>query len=175
MHTVLLVPGPSLRELERTGGAELLLAADLVIGVKRAATRFACHWAVVLDSPDFQKFGDAFIGRPRMLTRAEYRPKYTLLPGLNFEALSDYCPDIAVEWTSVAGLLLAGLLHADRIDVYGADFNGLPEWDGYVSPQADYSPRRWERERTQFQQCESWLRDAKGIDVCRATAARASK
>jgi hypothetical protein len=166
MTAAILLPGPSLASLDRVP------SADLVIGVKRAAVRFPCHWCAILDSPDLRStWCDELIGRPRLLTRAAYRPKYTALPGLNVEGLAEFCPLRHDEWTSTAALVLAGFLHAGRIDVYGADFgegDKLEEFDGFRSPEANYSPQRWQRERAAWDAVADWLKQ-RGTEVWRRT------
>lgn len=166
MNIAVLLPGPSLARLGD------LPNADLVIGVKRACLRFGCNWAVILDSPDLRCYGDRLIGRPKLLTRADYRPRFCALPGANVEGLYDYCPirypgSDGGWFTSTAALALAGWLHASRVDVYGADFGTaetLAEFDGFVSPEANYTASRWERERGVWNAVADWLR-GKGVEV----------
>jgi hypothetical protein len=125
----------------------------------------------MLDSPDLQRWGDALIGRPRMLTRAAYRPKYTVLPGMNVEGLGEFCPLRHDEWTSTSSLVLAGFLHADRVDVFGADFGegpSLEEFDGFRPAEANYSPARWDRERAAWDAVVEWL-GKRGTEVWRRT------
>jgi hypothetical protein len=164
LHAAILLPGPSLAQLEIVPRG-----VDVVIGVKRAAVRFVCDWAVVLDIPDLITYADRLIARPHLLTRAKYRPKYTSLPGTNFEELGDYCPVLLVEngsWASAASLALAGYLGAKRIDAYGADFNSDREWDGHQSAEPNYTSERWARELKQWNAVADWLA-GRGVEVSR--------
>jgi hypothetical protein len=163
MRAAVLLPGPSLACLCE------LPKADLVVGVKRAAIAFRCHHAVILDIPCLKAIDEKFIGSPSLMTRAAYRSRYTVAGGINVEALADFCPLRCDEWSSVASLGLAGLLHASRIDVYGADFGSGPtmaEYDGFTSPEANYSPERWAREWKAFEAVADWLR-GRGCEVNR--------
>lgn len=147
MTTAILLAGPSLARLESAPDAEL------VIGVKRAAIRFPSDWCVVLDSPDLRAPWFADVTAPLLLTRREYRPKYTDRGGTDCEALQALLPHKPTKWgcfSSSAALVLAKFLGAESIDVYGADFgmgDTLAEFDGFVSPEQRYTPDRWEFER----------------------------
>lgn len=149
MRVALLCPGPSLAKLTS------LPECDLSICVKRAALRFACDWVVILDSPALREFGAQIIGDPQLLTRSEYRPKYTRRGGLDLEALR--CPHRFDQFTACAGLALAGHLGASHIDVYGADWTNEPDFDGHRPAEMFRDQARWDRERQDWEAIVSWL------------------
>lgn len=150
MNIAILLSGPSLADLSDAP------IADVTIGVKRAALRFSCDWIVVLDSPDLRSEWFAKVDAPLLLTRGEYRPKYTTLPGVDCEKLEQTFPHHphlgGCRWgtfSSSAALVLAKHLGAKNVDVYGADFGQgktLAEYDGFESPEKRYTPDRWEFE-----------------------------
>lgn len=161
MNAAVLLPGPSLASLEA------LPAADVLIGVKRAATHWPCDWAIILDIPCLQQHCPALIGSPQLVTRAAYRPKYTTLAGLDVESLAGFCPVRCDEYTSTAALVLAGYLGAKQITAYGADFGtgeSLAEFDGFTSLEANYTPERWARETAAWDRAAAWL-SGRGVTV----------
>lgn len=153
MHIAIFLAGPSLATVGEPP------AADLTIAVKRAATRYAADWLVVLDSPDLRaNWMKDVIGLPSLLTRGEYRPKYTTAPGINTEELEPAFPHHphlgGTRWgcfSSAAALVLAAHLGATHITAYGADFgegDTMTEFDGFESPEKNYSAERWHFEHT---------------------------
>lgn len=120
-----------------------------------------------MDIPCLRAHAAGLLGQPHLVTRGDYRPRYTSLVGVNVEGVMDYCPALDGQWTSTAALALAGFLHADHVDVYGADFGGgntLAEFDGFVSPEANYTANRWERERAAWDKVSEWL-SGRGVTV----------
>ena len=49
--------------------------------------------------------------------------------------------------SATVGLALAGWKGATHIDVYGADMQGLTDWDGTTLPNQKRKEERWIRER----------------------------
>jgi len=137
---------------------------QLTIGVKRAATGFLCDWVAIIDSPALTEICPRLLGSPKLLTRRDYRPKYSAIPGMDVESLSG--PLGFAQWTSVASLSLAAFLGATTIDVYGADWTSEPDYDGYVPTEMNRSVERWEREIATWNAAVAMLR-GKGVKVNR--------
>jgi hypothetical protein len=164
MNFTILLSGPSLRSLKA------LPVSDGTIAVKRAAMLFPADWLVILDIPDLQApWVDSVQGEPHLLTRRDYRPKYTRRAGTDCETLEKFLPHMPTAWgcfSSCAALVLAAALGAKTVDAWGADFGDgetLSEFDGFTSPEANYTPARWAHER------QIWDRviHALGIQVTR--------
>lgn len=160
MRAALLSLGPSLARLYEPPPANIL------IGVKKAAKAFRCDWACVLDSPSLLLLDTAFAGRPRLLTRRAYRPKYTQRDGLDVEAFDGFCPVRHDDYTACAALVLAGYLGATTIDCYGVDWTDAPDFDGETPPEVNRTPTRWARERAQWDGIVTWLH-GRGAEVRR--------
>ena len=158
MNCALLSPGPSLARLTKAP------AADVTIAVKRAALPFGCDWLAILDSPALKEYG-GIAPAAQLLTRREYRPKYTVRPGLACEDLA--CPVLMFDlYTATAALALAGYLKATRVDVYGADWTDAPDFDGHTPAESNRTPQRWALERGVWANVVGWLA-GKGCEVVR--------
>lgn len=163
MKAVLYCPGPSL-------SAAPEVAADVTIGVNRAAIARACDYAAILDSPALKRFTPHLKGTPRLLTRAEYRPKHTAIPGPTVEEVQAWASAVDVgQYSAVAALALAGWLGAGEVSVYGADWTDEGDWDGYVPPESNRGQERWGRERRHWDALVAWLMD-RGTKVRRIHA-----
>jgi hypothetical protein len=161
MKAVLFAPGPSLSR------APAEIPADVAIGVNRAAIARGVGFWVCLDSPALKRFSPLIRGKPRLLTRAENRPKHTAMPGPTVEEVQAWCPSVEVtHYSAVAGLALAGWLGATDVTVYGADWTDAADFDGYRCPDANRDAARWDRERRHWEALTAYLFD-RGVKVKR--------
>lgn len=139
MKAVLLSLGPSLNLYD--GDFD-----GVVIGVKRVATVFACDWWVCLDSPALERDGEIVRGNPKLLTRTDYRPKYSTREGQTVEELAKWHGADVGKYTATAALALTGWLGVETVEVYGADWTNEPDFDGNLEPDVNRSEDRWEKE-----------------------------
>lgn len=191
-RAVILCPGPSLSGFlaeprERDG-------STVVIGVNRAAEAFACDWWTAADHESIGGMNP--VGSPRLCTPQQAivlahgkwpdsaRVQRLIHPSnvRSFERLGQEtdCP-LKNGWKTLS--MLAALVLAEnlmqkgaegsdlRIDIYGADWAGTLDWDGYAGPGVEVgrSAYRWKNERTHYDRMEAWLK-AKGVIVTRHTA-----
>lgn len=146
MNAVLLCPGPSLAALDA------LPPCDVSMAVNRAALRFhGIDWWATLDYPTVKWHKDQ-VTAPNLLS---IRQTITDLGCrlqqfrqiLAFEDIADFCPpDLKAQtFSATAGLVGLAYLGAKRIDVYGADWQGMADWDGKEAGE-NRKDERWARE-----------------------------
>ncbi len=163
MHAVVLLPGPSLKDLSAVP------ASDVTIGAKRAGTKFFCDHVAILDSVDLHRLVPKLLGTPKILTRAGYRGRYVAGEGIDVEALQAWYGQADKEWawTSTACVALAAFLGATEITAFGADFiPGAPQFDGFEGHEPNLSKERFNREREAWNVLVRWLA-GRGVDVKR--------
>lgn len=133
---------------------------DAVIAVNRAALLGCDYWAC-LDSPMLRRFDDLVPAKPRLLTRAEYRPRFSSRAGWTVEQLAERCPvPKFADYSATAGLVLAGHIGATAVDVFGADWTPEPP-----APFAENrSAERFAREREIWDAVVKWLGE-RGVTV----------
>ncbi len=156
MNIAILCPGLS---LPRTWGGE----ADHVIGVNRTAMAFPCETWACGDYPLVEKIAPDVIGSPRLLTAAnsaahlrDHGPPWRGRV-VEFESLVE--GDQPLDWqlfTLPAAVVYAASLRPGRISVYGSDWQGEADWDGWAEA-GNRSPARWQLERQIFQNLADWL------------------
>jgi hypothetical protein len=160
IRAAVLCPGPSLTQFPGRDGY------DLVIGVNRAAGYFPCDYWAMLDATPF--FHCKPLGNPAILCQTpewvkvqrfigdmpEPRPRHRHI------APEDVDASIAFELRTVparfkyslcAAITLAHSLGASAVDVYGADWRGVHDYDGRELAQNCRDARRWELEQQSFE------------------------
>lgn len=172
MRAVILCPGPSLaRYLAAPVGA------DLTIGVNRAAEAVACDWLAAIDCGVVAQM--PIKGRPALFTSAKTWSR-ALADGAapsRFEEIllheeiqfTTSCP-ASPGWKTFSittALVLAEFLQATEIELFGADWLGVADWDGSVPPEAAHtrSDARWGAEKHKFGHVLRWLEKDCGIQV----------
>ncbi len=172
-NSVLLCPGPSV-------AAYVPHPDALVVGVNRAAQRIACDAWICGDPPAIQQFNADVIGSPLLVTSTDGKHQYGAFPRdfghplwrgecLCWTEMFSYCPnELAINWqmlTATAALVYCGFRGATTIDVYGADWSGVKDWDG-VAAGKNRSEARWVMERGIWANVTNWL-NARGVEVIR--------
>ncbi len=170
MKSALLCPGPSLTRFPGRRGY------DLLIGVNRAPIAFACDvwacgdWPLYCKIENDREIQAQVIGSPLWFTAAnsaeEVWERHTRWRGevRTFESID---PGIAgIDWdffTFTAAIGYAAWRGATTIDVYGADWSGVKDFDGAAgaSPE-NRTGDRWTQERWMFGVMQSELK-ARGV------------
>jgi hypothetical protein len=170
LNAAILCPGPSLQSC----GA---ISADVTIGINRAASFVPCDWVAAVDYPVVTQWGDSFGGakwltNQNSITHLE-REKHpwawrehvtTDFLRRNFHDTRDF-PWTIFSFTSA--LVFAAYLGATTVEIYGADWAGVADWDGVESAEpGKRDEQRWDGERKLFHKVESWMQ-SKGITVTR--------
>jgi hypothetical protein len=169
MKAVLACPGPSL-------AAAKLPVADLVVGVNRAATFIPCDIWVCGDIPLVQQIHEKVLCDPVLITSTDachvcrtfkrdfgrelWRGEFKCWT----EALS-FCPH-EYQWvmfSATAALIWCAFSGAKRIEVYGADWKGVEDFDGEKAG-ANRSDERWKLERQIWANLVNWLKD-RGVEA----------
>lgn len=168
----ILCPGPSLSRFLDNRPRH-----DTFIAVNRAASAFCVDWWAVQDEDIWRSVRP--IGKPIIFSSDSLRDTFgNREPGNGFEwtTFSEVgsctkCRSKPPWWsyTLTAALVLADHISADEITIYGADMEGLEDWDGHVpaSARSGRSEHRWERERYIFGHVIGWLQSERGINVTR--------
>lgn len=170
MNAAILCPGPSLASLSTVP------AADLVIGVNRAALRFACTDWCCCDLPAIEQWHESVIdgqrGAPTLISGMEavdnLRDRKVIWRGEVFDRrrMLDYCPH-EINWVMFSfttAIVYAGYREAKRIDIYGCDWKGTADFDGAEAGK-NRSDERWELERAIVaRRLVPWLAE-RGVEV----------
>lgn len=69
-------------------------------------------------------------------------------------------------FSATAGLMLAKVLGAERVECYGCDMAGVLNYDGTDEPTANRTEQRWERERVIWEKTRNLVEEA-GCEVVR--------
>jgi len=172
MHAVVLCPGPSLRRYLAAP-----VGADLTIGVNRAAEAVRCDWLAAIDCGIVSHM--KIKGNPALFTSsktwgralAEGAAPSRFCEVLSHEEIrfTTTCP-ASPGWkvfSITTALVLAEFLQATEIELFGADWNGIADWDRTIPPNATQtrSPNRWSAERHKFDHVLKWLERDCGIQV----------
>jgi hypothetical protein len=166
MLAAVLCPGPSLTRF--TGDYEL------VVGVNRAATAYrtdvwcACDWQVI------QRERDVVIGIPLLFTNspsARYLWRHQSPWPRRVERFEDFkdgdgVPIAPTSFSSLAAVWYAVAKGATTIRVYGADMEGVKDFDDALAGE-NRSETRWQVERRLWGQMTEQLK-GRGILVARA-------
>lgn len=146
MTAVILCPGPSLADLRERPDA------DLVIGVNRAATAFACDVWAASDYTMIRDYLAKVIGEPGLLTKRQtWRDigHRIDIPLANLvEEISFNCPNWQNK-TMTCAMVYAHSVGADSIDIYGCDWAGKHDFDG-LSAGENRSDARWTQEAADY-------------------------
>jgi hypothetical protein len=166
MKAAILCPGPSLSEFDRA--AEY----DLRVGVNRAATLIPCDVWCATDHPLYERVQRQVLGAPIWFTAQasadQIHERGTRWRGqvITCESIPD--PYKTVDWDFFSLLAAIGYaVHAGckRIEVYGADWSGVKDFDG-VEAGNTRSDDRWKLESNLFELARQELA-ARGITVLR--------
>lgn len=163
MKAIILAPGPSLADAPE-------VAADLVVGVNRAAAFRPCNVWAALDTPMVRNHGAEVKGTPTLLTRRETRTSLERSGGGYAAILCEDIPCPVPRWdlyTLTAAAVFCGHVGAESVEVYGCDWTDAADWDG-VEAGENRNEARWALEREIFGKVTDWLAD-KGTTVTRVT------
>jgi hypothetical protein len=163
MTVAILNPGPSLAALEKPP------AADVLIGVNRAALRFECTCWAATDYPMIKRHQAAVLGTPALLTRrqtwADIGARCRLPLDRVVESIDiPNAPPWALKSMTCA-MAFAFANGASRIDLYGCDWSGEQDFDG-VKAGEDRSEKRWAAEQADFAALSRWMLE-RGVMVAR--------
>src|SRR5688572_402783 len=172
MQIAILSPGPSLPQFSGAPDAT-------TIGVNRAATLFACDWLAAIDYTLIEKYSSSFLGSPKWLTNQnsfEHFARQDHPWGRREHVTTDwlrrnYLDTRQFSWTLysfTSALVFAAYLGATRVDIYGADFAGVADWDGEqpVDHPDMRNQQRWDGERKLYERIKGWM-EQRGIEVVR--------
>jgi hypothetical protein len=199
MKAAILCPGPSVNDFPRHWRDY-----DLRLGVNRTPLCFAVDWWVATDDRILKTFRPPYV--PKLFTQkeTEYRlskqPDFRIKPTMLYESLFDEFPNTG-HWCEVHGLteserrccelggkhnwsflsataalVLAAHLGATQIDIFGADWKGTGDWDGFeydYPGEEAHRTRNAERWETREKPCwNRWVAKlkARGIEVNRLAA-----
>lgn len=160
----LLCPGPSLSHYKPGG-------ADIVLGVNRACVGFDCHFMCSNDYPMLRDWYKHAKGRPKLLTTrqtwTDTKGKIPEPPEVRLaEELPESVPGVNSKSFSPA-MVLAGVLGATEVQVYGADWVEVAsDWDGITLQSNSRGADRWAGERVLFESLVAWL-EGRGTKVIR--------
>lgn len=157
-RAAVLCPGPSLESFPGREGY------DVLIGVNRAAGRFACDYWAMLDAVPF--YHTTPIGAPAALCQyPEWVKvlKYIADGGnpcphrhLDLKDVDAWLrPELhgvpaRFKYSMLAGITLAHAIGAVEVDVYGADWAGTQDFDGVELAKNCRDDRRWRLEKEGF-------------------------
>jgi hypothetical protein len=154
----ILCPGPSL-----AGFLAHPPLHDAYIGVNRAATAWVCSWWAFADHESFNLFTP--LGRPTIFTAdqaarlaaREYPDRWAHATVLRESDIGTRCPSDPgwKHYSMHIALVLAQHLGAREIVAYGADMEGVTDWDGAV--RGARTPYRWANERHKLDHIVAWL------------------
>lgn len=171
MRVAILNPGPSLNATYpgRDG-------YDLTIGVNRTMLGYDIDWWVWMDcspampsrvwnAPDGEWLRPKPDKAPSQFTTydgAKYLTEHDLPRDGEVWQFCDYMEVIPnhLKWhvfSATAAIALAYLLGATHADVYGADMQGVKDFDGTTCTQDTRDERRWNRERTMWNDTVAWM------------------
>lgn len=178
MHAIILSPGPSLARY-------VPQPCDLTLGVNRAARLFPCDVWVCGDTPlielpdlvDGKPLHESIIGSPLLVT---YGVTMDTLRDHGFKwrgeifswtqiAESFWLHTSVVNWpwcTCTAAVVYAAFAGAKSIDVYGADWEGVEDFDGAKAGK-NRSVDRWREERSIFGALQIVLKEKRGVTIRR--------
>jgi hypothetical protein len=77
--------------------------------------------------------------------------------------------EINARWSmfsATAGLMLAGVLGAERLECFGCDMTGTLNWDGTEEPTARRTAERWALERIIWEKTRNLVEEV-GTEVIR--------
>lgn len=170
MKVAILNPGPSLNATYP--GRE---GYDLTIGVNRTMLAYHLDWWVWMDcspampcrvwnAPDSEWLRPKPDKAPNQFTTdtgARYLEDHDL-PRRDVWQFHEYQQVIpyVLKWhvfSATAAIALAYLLGATHADVYGANMEGLEDFDGTTCTQDTRDERRWNRERTMWNDTVAWM------------------
>jgi len=170
-RAAILCPGPS---IDLYPGAD---AYDLVIGVNRAAAMRPCEYLVALDAHTATFFDDApLLGTPTVICSPGVYGDQCILragwPGLrhlDYLDARETVPGKPVRWHQfglMTALAWAAHLGATCITVYGADWSGTTDADGFSDKRQRRDPGRWRKEQTRWTETTGLLKTL-GVTVDR--------
>ena len=171
VNAVILCPGdslsPALTALHDGG-----IDPSFTIGVNRAVEAYPCDYWCAMDANPYRD------------TKPKGRPKYVIRWD-QLRKLGDDAPDLEqarvikkqmdgyprrVDYSSysmLAAIAFAAEQGAARIDIYGSDWDGTGDWDGWEHPQPHRrNEKRWGKERRLFNELKDYY-EGEGITVSR--------
>ena len=162
-----LCPGPRLAEAIST-----LLGSSLdtlFLGVNRAVEAIECKYWVAIDWAMINEGSP--IGSPGIITIESAIRKLAMPVKIAYreKAQRSDMPPEKMGWLNYSSLLAIAAaydLGCKRIEVYGADMSGVEDWDGKQLGRVCRTPKRWEKERKQFDSLCEWMQ-SKGVEVVR--------
>jgi hypothetical protein len=168
MTAAILCPGPSLCEFDRTANR----GGDLRIGVNRAATLIPCDVWCATDYPLYERARSQVLGSPIWFT-AEASAEQIDQRGIRWRGQVITCESIpdpfkTVDWDFFSLLAAIGYaVHAGcrRIEVYGADWSGVKDFDGVEAGNTRHD-ERWKLESSLFELARQELA-GRGITIIR--------
>jgi hypothetical protein len=154
-----------------------------VIGVNRAVCHYECDWSAMLD---FKTFGEilkthpdsnvgGFLGSPGLLVPEvdgrrileKYEEARRMEPVLSMNRVAKERGLLGVPWTMNVATQVAWVLGATKVDVFGADWKGDRDVDGFRAV-GDRSGLRWKKEHNVFRKVQQFLAE-KGCVLTRVT------
>ena len=176
MRAAILCPGPSLDVTWPNDGWQF----DLVIAVNRAALTHRCDWWAFCDGEKFGKWMAGMKKRPPRIVASSNAVSLIEKKGFNdlfrkfehrvFEGIFDRVPT-SLCWpvySATAAAAFAFSEGARRIDFYGADMEGVEDFDGATDPTNNRTAQRWQHERENWAKLLPWL-EQRGCTVTRTS------
>lgn len=161
MQAAILSSGPSLTTVYDESMAACF---DVRIAVNAAAVLRRCDWWVAVDAAAGNTLYPSLLGRPRLLCYAADVESLSggvkeLVAMTEADLLRRHRPGSrwAVTYSSLAALLLAHDLGADRVDVYGHDMAGQGDAVDPLASTKGRHARRWEREARLWRRLVAWV------------------
>ncbi len=167
---IVLCPGPSLAAaisaLKGCGSDALF------IGVNRAVEAVECdYWAAI----DWKTIDEGKPkGKPEIITIETARQRLSIkgvevARAYQTKARQAHMPPTETGWLNYSMLLAIAAAYdmgCTEIRLYGADMQGVEDWDGHQVGRVTRTPERWAKEQAQFGKLVEWL-NARSIAVIR--------
>lgn len=168
LRAAVLCPGPSM--VQTFAGKTRRYA--IVIGVNRAVCAYACDYWVMLDDHTWDlahENGRAPIGTPTVMCDASLWRKVQNRARPAAERHNLIVPaDVKVPmrpvkwhtWSATAAVALAHHLGARSIDVFGMDWEGVQDFDGFTHQRNSRTDERWRREQACYLDLQNLLAES---------------
>ena len=163
----ILCPGPSLAEAIST--LQSLSSDAPFFGINRAVEAVECDYWIAIDHKTFDEVTPK--GTPAIITTLETAKKIdrNVLRAYRSKPVPDHLPPVGTGWanfSTLLGITTAYDLGFNRIVLYGADMNGVNDWDGKQSSRVNRTETRWQKEHRQYSRLVTWMQ-SKGVEVTR--------